>query len=245
MCIPFTIDFLPPQLNFHFIMETLAFIIGFRVYVYLKKGTKEILTELQRLATIVGAMIGALVGSRVVGFLELPLDTIEWNLKNLYFNKSIAGGFLGGMLGVEFVKLILKIRKSTGDLYVYPILIALIIGRIGCWLTGIQDGTYGVETHFFLGMNLGDGLKRHPTSLYEILFSISLIVLFYRFRHVPLEEGSRFKLFMIGYFLFRFLIEFIKPHAQYFYGLNSIQWSSILVFIYYIPFVYHLSKSKK
>ena len=243
--IPFTFNALPPQFNLHFIMETLSFIIGFRVYVYLKKGKTEILTDLERLATLVGAMLGALIGSRVVGFLELPLDSIEWTLKNLYLNKSIAGGFFGGMLGVECVKLILRIKKSTGDVYVYPILVALIIGRIGCWLTGIADGTYGIETQFFMGMDLGDGLKRHPTSLYEIIFSIGLMYLFYKIKNIKLNEGDRFKIFMVLYFLFRFCIEYIKPRHQLFYGLNSIQWSSIGVFLFYTPFTYYLISKLK
>lgn len=231
--IPIRIEGLPPHFNFHFIMETLAFVVAFRVYWYQRKHYVDSISSISRLSTILGAMLGALIGSRLVGYLEVSDNLMNINLPLIMFNKSIAGGFFGGILGVEFVKLILKIKASTGDVYVFPILIGLIIGRIGCFLSGIDDGTIGIPTESILGMDLGDGINRFPTALFELIFAVILLIFFFTIRKKTIATGYRFILLMVLYFLFRFLVEFLKPIHVNYAGLNAVQCCSILVFIYY------------
>jgi prolipoprotein diacylglyceryltransferase len=48
-------------------------------------------------------------------------------------------------------------------------MLAMIIGRIGCFLTGIYEETYGIPTDSVFGMHLGDQYLRHPVALYEIV----------------------------------------------------------------------------
>ena len=83
-------------------------------------------------------------------------------------------------------------------------------------------------------MNLGDGLLRHPIALYELLF---LIILFLTLQGLSkkqdLKSGAIFQYFMILYFGFRLLIEFIKPNTFFILGLSSIQWLCIICFGYY------------
>ncbi|MGC1205926.1 MAG: hypothetical protein WA839_13705 [Flavobacteriaceae bacterium] len=43
-------------------------------------------------------------------------------------------------------------------------------------MSGTNEFTYGKETASVFGMNLGNGLLRHPTPLYRLVF---LIVLFF------------------------------------------------------------------
>jgi phosphatidylglycerol:prolipoprotein diacylglycerol transferase len=57
--------------------------------------------------------------------------------------KTVAGGSLGGLFGVEVVKNIIGEKQKSGDLFTYPIILALIIGRIGCFTTAIYEQTYG------------------------------------------------------------------------------------------------------
>jgi phosphatidylglycerol:prolipoprotein diacylglycerol transferase len=74
-------------------------------------------------------------------------------------------------------------------------ILALFIGRLGCFAMGIYEDTYGVETTFFTVMNLGDGLLRHPVTLYEIAFLLILwIGLIQLGKKCPLltEGGLRF-----------------------------------------------------
>ena len=144
------------------------------------------------------------------------------------------------MFGVELFKKMIGVKTASGDIYVIPIIVALFIGRIGCFSIGIAEPTFGNETTFFTAMNLGDGKLRHPVALYEMLYMVLLLLLFYKIRNIQLVNGDRFKLFMVLYFLYRFCVEFIKPYESLFLGLSVIQWSSIFIFAYYWKFILRL-----
>lgn len=162
--------------------------------------------------------------------------------KLLYFyqNKTITGGFLGGLAGVELAKKMIRERNASGDLFVYPILLALIIGRVGCFTMGVYEETYGIETTFPLALNLGDGLQRHPVALYEIVFLLLLWLLIASIkRKVVFANGGMFKIFLISYLLFRFLLDFIKPHYTFSIGLSTIQIVCLLGIIYYYRYIFH------
>ncbi len=235
MNIPFEPELFGISINVHLILEYTAFIIGFRYYLYLRKKSKDHIPDQNRLSIILGAVIGAFLGSRFMGIFENPF--IEWNADSIldFLNsKTIMGGLFGGLLGVELSKKIIGERKSSGDLFTLPLILGIFIGRIGCFLSGIKEFTYGSPTDFFMGMDLGDGISRHPTSLYELFFLVFLfIVLKIKHEKNNLQEGELFKIFMISYFGFRFLIEFIKPNIFFIFGLSSIQSLCILCWIYY------------
>lgn len=149
--------------------------------------------------------------------------------------KSIMGGLFGGLLGVEIAKKVIHEKYSSGDMFTLPIILGIFIGRIGCFLNGTNEFTYGSTTNSIFGMNLGDGLMRHPTSLYELIFLLALFILLKQFKdHSQRENGLLFKLFMISYFAFRFIIEFIKPNIFFVLGLSSIQWLCVICWIYYL-----------
>lgn len=156
------------------------------------------------------------------------------------------GGLFGGLLGVEMSKKIIGEKHSSGDLFTFPIILGIFIGRIGCFLSGVNEFTYGSTTSSFLGMNLGDGILRHPIALYEMVFLTGLfIILRWIRKNKSFESGSLFKIFMLSYFGFRFLIEFIKPNTFFILGLSSIQWLSILCYFYYYKTILNLNKNAR
>ena len=219
----------------HFILEFTAFFAGYRYYVYVRKRTGDTISSSNRLTLILAAAVGAFIGSRVVGFLENPvLNLANTNLLDLYNLKTIMGGLFGGLLGVELVKWIINERQSSGDLFTLPLIAGIFIGRVGCFLAGTNEFTYGTTTSFITGMDLGDGLKRHPIALYELAFLGALFLFLRRICDKnKLQLGLLFRTFMLAYFGFRFFIEFIKPNVFFFMGLSSIQWLCILCFVYY------------
>ncbi len=234
MKIPFEPVLFGYVLNVHLILEYLAFFTAYRYYVFLRKKTNDVISYTNRLSIILGATLGALIGSRLIGFLENPvLDFSKDNILFLLNVKTIMGGLFGGLLGVELAKKIIGEKNSSGDLFTLPIIIGIAIGRIGCFLMGINEFTYGIETNFFMGMDLGDGLKRHPISLYEIIYLIILFFFFKKIKNFLIDNGDLFKWFMICYFGFRFLVEFLKPNIFYTFGLSSIQWLCIICMVYY------------
>ena len=237
MTFPFQLDFFGNTVYYHFIFETLAFIIGVRLYYFLKKGITDAISDIDRLWIMLGAMLGAFVGSRVLAMLENPSEIMQQTWLIFYQNKTVAGGFLGGLFGVEVMKKIIGVKTASGDIYVIPIIVALFIGRIGCFSMGVAETTYGIETTTIFGMDLGDGKSRHPVALYEMAYMIVLFIVFRITQHKAMINGDRFKLFMVLYFLYRFLIEFLKPYHPLFLGLSSIQWSALFIFVYYYKFI--------
>lgn len=213
---------------------------------FLRKRNTDVITSNNRLSIILGAALGALVGSRLVGFLENPL--IEFTLNNaitLLNTKTIMGGLFGGLLGVELAKKIINESQSSGDLFVFPIILGIFIGRVGCFLSGINEFTYGKVTTSAFGMDLGDGLLRHPTSLYELFFLIFLFIALKTVNNrLQLKNGDLFKIFMLSYFGFRFCIEFLKPNVFYTIGLSSIQILCVICWLYYSKFIASLLLSK-
>ncbi len=233
--IPFEPIFFGVKINIHLILEYLAFFVGFRYYIVLRKKVRDPISGNNRLSIIIGAVFGALVLSRVIAFLEEPVFHSQQHWLHLLNNKTIMGGLFGGLLGVELAKKIIGENKSSGDLFTLPIILGIGIGRIGCFLSGIREFTYGKETSFFMGMDLGDGLHRHPIALYEIIFLMFLFFLLRKlyFSTSKFESGLVFKIFMISYFTFRFFIEFIKPNTFLIGSLSSIQYLCLICLVYY------------
>ncbi|GAB3740640.1 prolipoprotein diacylglyceryl transferase [Hymenobacter agri] len=228
----------PARLPVHLLCEVLAYSLGYRLYQHLRAGYPDRISDAHRQWIFVGAAAGALLGSRLLGLLEHPAELLHPPGGWLYYftNKTIVGGFLGGLVGVELTKKYLGVTASSGDLMVFPIILGLAIGRLGCFFSGLEDGTYGTATSLPWGINFGDGVRRHPTNLYEILFLAALALLLWlleRWRG-PLPDGRRFELFLSGYLLFRLLVEFIKPMPATWLGLTAIQWACVAGLGYYV-----------
>ena len=139
--------------------------------------------------------------------------------------QSVVGGLLGGWLGVEIGKKIGGITSRTGDDFVAPILLGLVIGRTGCFVAGLYDGTYGVHTTLPWGVDFGDG-SRHPTQLYEWLAALIALITLPKWRqYFAHEQGLSFRVLMFGYLLWRLIIDSIKPvPAGWWLGMSGIQW---------------------
>ncbi len=145
----------------------------------------------------------------------------------LLSGKTIVGGLLGGWIGVELVKKKFGVKRATGDLFVFPLVVGIAIGRVGCFLTGLADHTHGVHTSLPWGVDFGDG-PRHPTQIYEIGFVLMLgVVIFWKSRR-EYWNGELFVWFMAAYLGFRFMVEFIKPRHVYFGLISAIQIACLL-----------------
>ncbi|TGV00548.1 prolipoprotein diacylglyceryl transferase [Flavivirga rizhaonensis] len=233
------------NINVHLFLEYLAFFIAFRYYVLLRRKSSDVISSNNRVSIILGAALGALIGSRLVGFLENPfVDISQENIIQLLNTKTIMGGLFGGLLGVEIAKKRIGETQSSGDLFVFPIILGIFIGRIGCFLSGINEFTYGIETTSIFGMNLGDGQLRHPVALYELIFLTLLFLSLNRIKNkTTLKSGDLFKWFMILYFTFRFFIELLKPNVFYLFGLSTIQILCLICLLYYHKTILNIFKN--
>lgn len=227
----------------HLLCEILAYFVGYRYYIYLQRNQTDGISEYNRFYIFLAAAFGAFAGSHMVGVLENPPELGHWNMLYFLGNKTIVGGFLGGLISVELMKKYLGVKVSSGDMMVYPLILGMIIGRTGCFLAGLDNGTYGNPSKLPWAINMGDGIPRHPTNLYEILFWIILWVglSFFEKTH-KLANGSRFKLLLSSYFVFRFLVEFIKPDYFFSFGLSTIQLVCLAGILYYYKVFIYPSK---
>lgn len=220
----------------HLLFEVLAFTLGFQYFLWLRKQRGDQLESGNRMIALAGATLGALVGSRLLGILETPELLLSGKGGWMYLtqSKTIVGGLLGGLAGVELAKKIVGETRSSGDLFTFPIILGMMTGRIGCFLSGVAEPTYGLPSGLPWAMDLGDGIRRHPTALYEILF-LGVLWVFLRVlpTKAPLKDGAVFKVFMAGYLGYRFLVEFIRPGEAILLGLNPIQIACLLGLGYY------------
>lgn len=231
---------LPP----HPLFESLAYFIGARLYFWNRRKFPQIPYD-KGLRILAGAVLGAALGSKLLSWLENPPLLIQHAHNPAYWlgGETIVGGLLGGLIGVEIAKKIVGFRRSTGDAFVFPLVVGMCIGRVGCFLAGLPDHTYGTPTRLWTGVDFGDGIPRHPTQLYEIAFLLALTAGLLAIRQwqrtrrpaVPLPEGFYFQMFMAGYLAFRLLVEFIKPTPHIYFGFSNIQLACIAGLAYYIP----------
>jgi prolipoprotein diacylglyceryltransferase len=224
----------PWQIHPHFFFESLAYAIAFRLILF--NSRKDTIAPTQRSSVIVGGLLGALVGAKLLVLIQhIDLLGENWQQFLLLFlqGKTVVGALLGGLIGVELTKKLIGVSRSTGDAFVYPLIIGTAIGRIGCFLTGLSDRTYGVATTLPWGIDFGDGIYRHPTQLYEIVFLLGLMIFLKIRSRYPRQEGDLFKFYMIAYLGFRFLIDFLKPDFHPILGLSAIQAACILGLLYY------------
>lgn len=225
------------SLHPHVVFETLAYAGGFRVYLWLRRRNGDALDDANRWWVVAAAAMGAVVGSKILYWLEDPQLTFahRFDLVFLMGGKTIVGALASALFSVEAMKLRLGITRRTGDLFAVPLCVGIAIGRVGCFLTGLDDHTFGVATRLPWGIDFGDGIARHPTQLYESVFAIVLGIFLWRRSLRPHAEGDIFKMFMAAYFAFRLAVDFLKPDVRVFLGLSSIQLVSAGMLLYYGP----------
>lgn len=215
----------PVAIHPHFFFELLSYTIGGQLYVWWSRRRPSTIAPETRGWIMIAALFGALIGSKLVYWLSDPLlfATSLGSPDFIFGGKSIVGGILAGYIAIEITKRFLGIRESTGDSFVVPLCVGMAIGRVGCFLTGLDDHTHGLPTSLPWAIDYGDGIPRHPAQLYEIAFLLLLAPLMAWLESRPHVPGSVFQAFLLAYFSFRFFLEFLKPGVQ-FGPFNAIQW---------------------
>ena len=226
------------SLHPHWIFETGAWTIGFWLYARARRTGGDVVDARVRRWVIAAAAVGGLVGSRILHLLEDPSQTaLYWrDPAFLLGGKTIVGGLIGGLIGVEWIKRRLGVTTATGDLLALPLITGIAIGRIGCFLTGLEDHAYGTATALPWGVDFGDAVPRHPAQLYETVFLAVLGAAVVNLRRRPYEVGDQFKVFMVGYLGWRLVVDFIKPGVTV-AGFSMIQWACVAALAYYAPHV--------
>jgi prolipoprotein diacylglyceryltransferase len=221
----------------HTAFEVLAYFVGVRLF--LRERHRLALPALDAdnglwigVAAIVGAALGAKLGYWIEDPLHAFADFPDW--RHLLEGKTIVGALLGGLIGVETIKYAIGVSGSSGDAFALPLIAGIAVGRIGCFLSGLDDHTYGNPSSLPWAIDFGDGIARHPTQLYEIAFLAVLALILVRRRAGFVRAGDLFRAFMIAYLAFRLAIDFIKPVPFAYVGfLSGIQLLCLGGLVYY------------
>lgn len=172
--------------------------------------------------------IGVLVGGRL-GY-SLFYDFANNLADPLNIFKVWQGGmsFHGGLLGVltAFWLFSKKTGKSFFEIsdFMAPMVpIGLFFGRMGNFINGELWGKVS-DVSWAMIFPTGGPLPRHPSQLYEAgLEGLVLFVLLWLYSNKAKPLGAVSGLFLLGYGIFRFLIEFVRiPDAQY--GYFAFEW---------------------
>ena len=166
---------------------------------------RRLLTEGMLTVAMVG-LIGGLLGANVGQLLATGGNP----------GKSVLGGVAGGYLAVWLGKKHLGLARPTGDLFAVALMAGEAVGRWGCLFAGLADQTYGVATRLPWGVDLGDGVSRHPVEIYESLAMALFLAVTVAARQRGAAWASTrvFYAFVIWYGAQRFGLEFLKPYPK-------------------------------
>jgi len=182
------------------------------------------LSKWERLAIGLAAFCGGMLGAK------LPFVLLDWEgflSGAAWFDsgKTLVLGLVGGYFGVEAAKWVLHIHVRTGDSFAAPVAAAIAVGRLACFSAGCCHGTV---TDLPWAVDFGDGLRRHPTQLYEFGFHFACAVILIRLQSQGLFRGQLIKLYIIAYLVYRFATEYIRPEPKLWLELSAYQWAALL-----------------
>jgi phosphatidylglycerol:prolipoprotein diacylglycerol transferase len=163
-------------------------------------------------ATGPGYVLSLAAGAAVGAWMAGSLNTLQGPAPEL--SHSIAGALIGAIVAVEIYKAFRGVRGSTGTIFVGSFAAGVVVGRWGCLFAGLPDRTYGTPTRLPWGVDLGDGVSRHPVQIYESLaMAVFLAVYIWGLaRRAPWAMRRGFYALCIWYGVQRFCWEFLKPY---------------------------------
>lgn len=173
---------------------------------------------------ILGARLGYVIFYKPGYYLANPTEILLPMTHDAlgYHFSGIAGmSYHGGLiLGIVFT--IIGLKRNKMDVWKglnLCFLAAPLAYTWGRWGNFINGELYGEVTTSAIGMyfplahdsSLANPILHHPSQLYEMCFEgVILFVLLYNLRRIPLLKDKMPCLYLMGYGLFRFFIEFFR-----------------------------------
>lgn len=179
-----------------------------------------------QLATLIGALVGAKFAA-IVGDLRWPIEPVDASAI-LRTGRSITGGLLFGFLTAETLKRVFGFHEPPNDRFATVLPFSIAIGRVGCLLVGCCPG---LPTESWLALPDADGVMRHPTALYDLLFHLVLGITFVLLlRRGNVLRGRFFAMHLVSYGVFRFAIEPLRDTRQYALWMSAYQLFALAMF---------------
>jgi hypothetical protein len=166
-----------------------------------------------RLALPVALAFGGVAGSK----LPVVLASGDWIADTRTITTALAVGYVM----VELTRVALLMPPAARDEVALPLSLALAVLRLGCFANGCCRG---VPSSLSWAVDFGDGVRRHPTQLYEACFHLlfGVVILVWLGRREALR-GEVLRIYLLAYCAYRFATEWIRPEPPSWWGLTFSQ----------------------
>ena len=179
------------------------------------------------LGTIIGGRLGYVLFYKLAEYADAP-----WRALYVWEGgMSFHGGFLGVVLAMVWFARTRKQDWLAITDFIAPLVpLGLATGRIGNFINAELWGR-PADAPWAMIFPLVDRQPRHPSQLYEFaLEGVVLLVLLWWFSAKPRPRGAVSAAFLIGYGVFRFLVEYTREPDSYLgllaLGFSMGQWLS-------------------
>lgn len=246
---PVAISVGPLEIHWYGVMYLLAFLAfwGIGSFIADKRSwwglSKQDVSDL-----LFYGMLGVIIGGRIGYMLFYGFDTLLANPLSLFRVWDGGMSFHGGLLGV-IVAIIWFARRSQktfwqiADFTAPLVPIGLAFGRLGNFIGGelwgrLSDSPWamifakstGFRASDSLALNEAwqagalDHLARHPSQLYQAaLEGLALFIVLMLYSARPRPAAAVSGLFLLGYGVFRFMVEFFRQPDEHI-GFLAMQW---------------------
>ena len=180
------------------------------------------------LGTILGGRLGYVLFYKFGDYLHEP-----WKIFYLWEGgMSFHGGFLGVVLALAWFARTRRQNWLAITDFIAPLVpLGLGAGRVGNFINAELWGR-AAEVPWAMVFPNVDRVPRHPSQLYEFaLEGVALFALLWWYSARPRARGAASALFLIGYGVFRFTVEFTREPDSFLgllaLGLSMGQWLSV------------------
>ena len=234
------------RLQYYGLMYIVAFALTYFLVLYrvkrearfeFSKNQVNDLTTYVILGLIIGARLGYVLFYNLSYYIRHPLEIVlPFSFSNGFTFTGISGmSYHGGLIGILLMAF-WYVRKAklnywdAVDLYVPVVPLGYTFGRLGNFING---ELFGRTTTAAIGMyfpQAPDKTLRHPSQLYEAFFEgIFLFVILWSIRKFKVPRGAMLALYVIGYGIVRFVIEFFRePDSHLGFVLSFFSMGQIL-----------------
>lgn len=218
-----------PQLGLLF--TTLGYAVG-AVAFYLSlrfpprnAAPRPILSLYQRNVVLIAGLLGGVLGAKLTQFLALgwPFVLPAGSILNAAAGgRTILGGILCGWIAVEIAKWRLGIKRSLGAPFAIGLAAGEVLGRIGCLFNGCCFGAACGAPHPAWAI-YQHGAWRWPVQLYSSAAALLLLLVLLWLRPRLARDGDLFYVYLLGFGLLRFGLEFLRGSEHSYFGLSLAQ----------------------
>lgn len=230
----------PLTVRWYGLMFALGFYLGYQIVEKMFKHEGIRLEWLEKLfiyvivATVVGARFGHVFFYSWEYYSQHPGEI----LKIWHGGLASHGGAIGILIAIYLFSrnVTKKPMLWTLDRLAVPVALAAMFIRVGNLFNSEIYGNVTSLPWGFIFANEGETVPKHPTQIYEALCYLATFgVLMFQYWRTNAKEmtGRIFGIFLIGIFLSRFFIEFIKEDQEVFEAGMILNMGQLLS----IPFV--------